>query len=114
MPIGTMSDHFFICEGYATGCSLHEHYHNCDSVIVTFTAGNLKHVAKTVRDRYPDIRITIAADNDVGTPGNPGLTKGREAATAVDGYLTYPDFADLEIKGTDFNDYVNAGGVLCL
>lgn len=39
--------------------------------------------------------IILCADNDRFTPGNPGVTKAREAAIAVDGYLTVPRFDDL-------------------
>lgn len=110
MPIGRLSGHIYICEGYSTGCSLHEH--TGAAVVIAFNAGNLKAVAKAMRLKYPDIKITIAADNDTGTKGNPGLTKGREAAAAVGGDLIYPDFSDLEKQGTDFNDYLNCGGMM--
>lgn len=110
MPIGVLAGEIYICEGFATGCSLHEH--TGLPVAVAFNAGNLKHVATAIRKKHPDIKITIACDNDVNTQGNPGLTKGREAAAAVGGDLIYPDFSDLDQQGTDFNDYVNVGGSL--
>lgn len=110
MPIGKMSDHVFICEGYATGCSYHEH--TGSTVVVGFNAGNLEPVTKIIRGKYPSVKITIAADNDVHTDGNPGLTKARKAALAVDGDIIYPNFSDIDGDGTDFNDYINAGGAL--
>ena len=110
MPIGAISDHIYICEGYATGCSLHEH--TGAPVAVAFNAGNLKSVAICIRKKYPGIEITVAADNDTATPGNPGLTKGRAAAAAVDGDVIYPDFSDEDFTGTDYNDYLTQGGEL--
>ena len=110
-PIGvTISDHLYIVEGYATGCSLFEH--TGSPVAVAFTAGNLKPVALLIRRKYPDIHITIGADNDVHTEGNPGLTKGRAAAAAVGGDIIYPDFSDECFTGTDYNDYLIQGGLL--
>lgn len=112
MPIGSLSEHIYICEGYATGCTLYEH--TGASVTVAFNAGNLAAVAKDLRAKHPDIELTIAADNDQFTPGNPGLVKARHAAAITGGDVIYPDFAGTDHIGTDFNDYSNAGGELCL
>jgi putative DNA primase/helicase len=109
-PIGNILDSTYICEGYATGCSLHEH--TGAPVAVAFNCGNLKAVAISIRKRYPTIKITLAADNDVATPGNPGLTKGRAAAAGVGGDFIYPDFSDEVFDGTDYNDYLSQGGQL--
>lgn len=108
-PIGAISDRLYITEGYATACSLHEH--TGVPVAVAFNAGNLKSVALSIRKKHPGIKITLAADNDVNTEGNPGLTKARAAAVAVGGDVIYPVF-DLGQEGTDYNDWVNAGGEL--
>ncbi len=110
LMLGDVSDHYYIVEGYATGCTIHEKLGV--SVIVTFNAGNLDPVARDIREKYPDAEITLAADNDVHTERNAGLTKAREAAKAVHGDIIYPVFSDLDRDGTDFNDYVIAGGVL--
>lgn len=109
MPIGELSEHIYICEGYATGCTLHQHLNK--AVAVAFNAGNLEAVAKAIRAKHPDIQITIAADNDIHTKGNPGLTKARNAASAVEGDVIYPVFEPGQ-EGSDFNDYVAVGGVL--
>jgi putative DNA primase/helicase len=69
-------------------------------------------VAIVISIRYPGARITIAADNDTKTEGNPGLTAGRAAAAAVGGRLIYPDFDDELFDGTDWNDYINGGGAM--
>jgi putative DNA primase/helicase len=82
VPKGTIC----ICEGYATGASVYES--SGHAVAVAFDAGNLIHVAKAMRRKFPEAKIIICADNDTVTPGNPGLTRAREAAAAVGGLLT--------------------------
>ena len=98
-----------VCEGYATGSSLHQ----CSghAVAVAFNAGNLKAVALALRQQLPNAKILIAADDDVGTDGNPGLSKAREAAQAVGGLLAVPDFGSNRPDGaTDFNDLHQLNG----
>lgn len=111
MAIGKLSGHLIISEGYATGASLHEHAGV--AVAVAFTAGNLSHVALAMRVKYPNLKITIAADNDVNTPGNPGKTKAKEAAGLIQAYFMCPRFDDEPFEGTDYNDYLTQGGKLC-
>jgi putative DNA primase/helicase len=92
-----------ITEGYATGATVHmaKNY----PVAVAFNAGNLAAVAKAMRARCPEMRLILCADDDIGTNGNPGLTKATEAARAVGGWLAVPDFGtDRPAKATDFND----------
>jgi len=99
-----------ICEGYATGASLHEA--TGYAVAVAFNAGNLEMVALDLRSHYPDVKIVIAADDDYQTEGNPGMTKARSAAAAVGGYLAVPDFeANRPEKATDFNDLHQLSGL---
>jgi len=74
--------HFWIAEGYATAASVH--LATGEPVFVAFDAGNLVHVAQAVRSMYPAADLLIAADNDAATPGNPGVTKAREAAAEED------------------------------
>lgn len=101
-PIGTPAEKIIVCEGYATGASLHEA--TGEAVAIAFDAGNLLPVAKYLRSKYPDMTLLIAADNDQWTDGNPGTTKGREAAQAANAGLVWPQFKDSEGKPTDFND----------
>jgi putative DNA primase/helicase len=98
-----------ICEGFATGASIHEA--TGDDVVVAFDAGNLLPVAKAMRDKYPDRKIILWADDDYrrvdrnGQPENIGVIKATEAAQAINGYLTVPDFGEKRPEGaTDFND----------
>jgi putative DNA primase/helicase len=93
-----------VCEGFATGATLHEA--TGDAVAVAFTAGNLLRVAQALREKYPEAALTIAADDDHATKGNPGLTLATKAARAVGALLAVPDFTGLArgAHHTDFND----------
>lgn len=105
-----------ICEGYATGVSLHEAT-DC-TVAVAFDSGNLKRVAEKIRERHPNAAITICADNDHaaqrdGKPYNTGLEKAKEAALAVQGKVKVPLFnkSEQEKGYTDFNDLHKSRGL---
>ncbi|GHU20032.1 hypothetical protein FACS189475_08270 [Betaproteobacteria bacterium] len=92
-----------ICEGYATGASIHEATGH--AVAVAFDAGNLLPIAKALRAKLPDVKIIVCADDDWKTEGNPGLTKAKEAARVVGGLLAVPDFGtDRPDRVSDFND----------
>ncbi|MDZ7904617.1 MAG: hypothetical protein U5N55_01625 [Cypionkella sp.] len=54
-----------IAEGLATGAAIHDAL-GC-MVVVAFDAGNLKPVAKAIRQRKPDAKIVIGADADQWT-----------------------------------------------
>ena len=74
-------------------------------MLVAFDAGNLINVAKITRAKHPEADIVICADDDHKTKGNPGLTKGREAAAAIGSYTAIPNFGiNRRPKDTDFND----------
>ena len=60
--IGKPKDTLIIVEGYSTGASIH--MATGHAVAVAFDAGNLLSVAKVLRERFPDIEIIIAGDND--------------------------------------------------
>lgn len=99
--IGEPTDTVLIAEGYATAATVHEATGH--QVYVAFDCHNLIAVARIVRDRHPGQRITVCADNDRHTPGNPGVTKARAAALAVGGFVAVPKFPE-GVPGTDFND----------
>lgn len=106
-PIGKKAKHggkVIICEGVATGVSIHEA--TGEQVIVALDAGNLEAVAKLFRSRRPDVEIIIAADNDVSGVGQ---SYAQAAALAVNGRCVV-----CPIAGMDFNDYVNAGNTINL
>jgi putative DNA primase/helicase len=95
-----------LAEGLATALSCYE---ATDwPCLVAFNAGNLEAVARMARDRYPERRIIIAADNDQATlertGKNTGIEAARAAAEAVGGLLAIPP------AGGDFNDLaINEG-----
>lgn len=60
--IGKLTDRIIICEGLATGESLHEATGDC--TVVAFSASNLPLIAKMMKERYPSNEIVIAGDND--------------------------------------------------
>ncbi len=100
-----------LCEGYATGVSLHLATQN--PVAVAFDAGNLEHVAKKFREKFPKAKITICADNDYTKSRNIGVEKAKQAALAVGGDVCIPLFNKEELaKGfTDFNDLHRSRGL---
>lgn len=105
-----------ICEGYATGASLH--MATKKPVAVALDSGNLEPVAKALREKFPQAQITICADNDHalmrnGKPYNVGMEKAKAAALAVGGRLAAPVFTeDEKAKGlTDFNDLHKSRGL---
>lgn len=81
-----------LVEGFATGASIREAMGY--PVVVCFDVGNLLPVALQLRQRYPDLHLVFAADNDVGTVGNPGVSKATAAAEAVGGYVCIPQFPE--------------------
>lgn len=101
-----------VCEGFATGASLHQ----CTGlpVAVAFNAGNLLAVAQAMHRQWPQARLTVAADDDLPTPTKPqstGITKGTEAAQAVGALLAVPDFGNNRPEGaSDFNDLHQLAG----
>ncbi|NBB09558.1 VapE domain-containing protein [Pseudomonas sp. SLFW] len=105
-----------VCEGYATGASLH--MATSATVAIAFDAGNLREVAKTMRDRFPGRPLIVCRDDDWktkrpnGERWNPGEEKGTNAALIVGGQVVGPIFSGArEDKWTDFNDLHCAEGL---
>ena len=100
----------YIAEGWSTAASINATLRL--PVAAAMHAGNLKTVAESIRHRYPRLELVVAADNDHRTPGNPGMTKGREAAHAIQGGLTWPSVClEYDCTCTDFNDTAQCGRV---
>ncbi len=103
------SDIIYVCEGFATGASIHQA--NGHAVFIAFTSGNLEAVTGIAKKRHPEKQIIIAGDNDIETArrrpdlGNPGR-KSAEAAAAAHG-------VELSIcpMDSDFNDLHQAQGL---
>lgn len=94
-----------ICEGYATGASIH--LATGYAVLCALDAGNLAHVAGGLKiwlelNNQKSI-VIVAADNDASKPTNIGLTKARAACESTGFSLAYPtsndsaDFSDLHV-----------------
>ena len=98
----------YIAEGVATAATIGATLRQ--PVVAAMNAGNLAPVAETLREHFPRLAVVIAADNDHRTPGNPGITKGAEAARKVRGELTWPTTCrEVDCSCTDFNDTANCG-----
>lgn len=106
--IGELTDTILICEGWATGATLHEATQLY--VAVALDAGNMPNVAKEIRKSHPFARIVICADNDQYKRSNTGIKKAVEAACEVDADVVYPVFKDTKNKPTDFNDLYHEEG----
>ena len=92
-----------LCEGFATGASLY----SCLGipVVCAMDAGNLAPVAILLRMKFPDLKIIILADNDVGTNGNPGIAKGRDAQKSIsDSSILFPSWINHKFQSVDWND----------
>ena len=104
----------FIAEGYATAASVH--MATGQPVAVAFDAGNMLHVAKALREKFPEQPIALMADNDLANPANPGINKAILAAEAVGGSVYAPTFSAEETaaKLTDWNDLHQKHGLQAL
>ncbi len=89
-----------ICEGYATGASIHEA--TGYTVVVAFNAGNLYDVAVYWKSKTNN-DIIIAGDDDRLNEVNIGKQKATAAATAIGCRVVFPIFKQDQM-GTDFND----------
>ena len=87
----------WIVEGFATGASLHED--TGDTVVVAFSAGQIKAVAAWACRAFPHQRVRIMADDD---------DAGHRSAIATGLEWRVPDFSGLDRgpKDNDYNDYV--------
>lgn len=99
-----------VCEGFATGATLHQA--SGLFVAVAFSAHNLPKVAQALRALYPALPLIAAGDNDRETEAtsgrNPGVESARKAARAVRGALILPEGLK---EGTDFNDLARDRGL---
>lgn len=98
-----------ICEGFATGASIHEA--TGYMTVIAFTAGNLLAVSKVVRGGMPNNKIVICADDDFKS-GNIGEKKAIESALAIGASIVLPEFGlDRKDEWTDFNDLAQESGL---
>ena len=115
-PIGDdITDTVVLCEGYATGATIHEA--TSLPVLVAFDARNLVPVAINIRATHPHAEIVVAADNDRftkkpnGEPWNPGLECAQQVLTSVgNARIVAPQFDDSDTSSSDWNDYMALHG----
>jgi putative DNA primase/helicase len=80
-----------ICEGYATGATIHEV--TGWPVAVAFDCGKLAAVARALRAKYPALPLIVAGDDDRDNPNNPGRTHAEAAARDAKAAVVFPEFA---------------------
>jgi putative DNA primase/helicase len=83
---------------------------------VAFNAGNLAHVVRALRGRFPAARLLVCGDDDKATEErtgkNPGREKATEAARLAHGLAVFPSFAPGGAAGlSDFNDLHKSAGL---
>lgn len=100
-PLASGAGPAIICEGFATGASLHEATGR--PVVVTFNAGNLVKVAERLVPAFPAVRWQVAGDDDKNKPTNVGRDAGLQAARILRCDAVFPMFPEGS-DGTDFND----------
>lgn len=102
------SPFILVCEGYATGASLHEA--TGYAAVVAVDAGNLATVTVALKAIYPHPKtIMVCGDNDRHTDGNPGQKAALAASKKAKARVCLPAFADDE-EGSDFNDLASLHG----
>jgi putative DNA primase/helicase len=103
------ADAILVCEGWATGATLHEA--TGLPVAAAMNCGNLPVVAQALQKKYPQCRLVICADDDWKTIGNPGVTEAEKAARFVGAAVAIPVWTGARgEKDTDFNDLALAEG----
>ena len=101
--IGKPNDIICITEGFATGASVYEA--TGYAVAVAFNCKNLDNIARTMRDKFPNAKLIVCADDDYQTLNNPGHSAAKLAAQNNGGMVALPLFGDNRPdNATDFND----------
>ena len=106
----------YLCEGFATAASVCE---ACKMpVIVGLDVGNLEFVVQDFSERFCNMHIIIAADNDAKKEKERGFNIGKEKAMQIKNNfknvsVCIPIFNDTEISSgySDFNDLYNSRGI---
>lgn len=106
-PIAAATAPVLVCEGFATGASLHEATGR--TVVVAFNSGNLVKVAERLVAAHPAASWIVAGDDDRGKPKNVGREAASEAARVLRCPAMFPAFPVASL-GTDFNDMAAISG----
>ena len=121
-PIGMIREapQVAVCEGYATGCSIHEA--TGLPVVCAFNASNLAPVCSNLQTIYGTKFWIICGDDDRYTDGNPGRLGAEQAMMAIrrrgsSGRVVFPSFSgehrlipDIP-KPSDMNDLHRLAGL---
>jgi phage/plasmid primase-like uncharacterized protein len=115
-PLNQNTEEVLVCEGYATAMSVHQATQK--STVMGVDAGNLDIVITSIKEKYPKMQVTIAADNDVKKEFDGKPNVGKKTALDIqkkhpDVKVALPKFTKEEIaKGfSDFNDLVKSRGL---
>ena len=103
-PIGRFNKdtkRVYLCEGYATGCSLYAI--TKETVLVCFDLGNIKTIAQLLSEQYPHIEVIIASDYDATSKSQAGLIGALNIADQFGHKFV---FASTVVNGSDWNDLV--------
>ncbi|RON25650.1 toprim domain-containing protein [Pseudomonas lini] len=106
--IGTIQpdQSLYICEGWATGATLHAE--TGAAVACAMTAHNLLEVGQRLQRHHPAAVLIVAGDDDRMTEGNPGRTYAIKAAAILGCRMVFPPWSGAEpLTLTDFNDLAN-------
>ena len=95
----------YLCEGYATALTVS--IATKSMAAICFYASNIMHACDILQRRFSQYKVIICADNDINTPGNPGVTEAIKAAKKHDLGIIVPNIAGCDDKATDFNDIMN-------
>ncbi|MDE1476416.1 primase-like DNA-binding domain-containing protein [Xenorhabdus bovienii] len=99
-------DTIIIAEGYATALTVSQLHEGV--VLAAIDEGNLFAVAGHVRERWPDAKIILAADNDMKSGHkNVGKISAEKAAKSVRGWVTWPPTEEK----ADWDDYRQQHGI---
>ncbi|WP_371232438.1 toprim domain-containing protein [Pseudomonas sp. QE6] len=104
-PLGiiTVGQPLYLCEGWATGATLHAETGH--PIACAMNVGNLLEAGRHLQRRHPNAVLIVAGDDDRQTEGNPGKTAAIAAAAALGCGLILPTWpADAPLHLSDFND----------
>ncbi|SFU07938.1 toprim domain-containing protein [Pseudomonas marincola] len=107
-PLGiiTPGAPLYICEGWATGATIHAD--TGAAVACAMNSGNLLPAGQRLQRQHPDTVLIVAGDDDRLTEGNPGKTAANNAAATLGcGQVLPPWSGDEPLALTDFNDLAN-------
>lgn len=92
----------YVTEGYATAASVYMAMNI--PVIVAFDAGNIEPVVKSLRQKYPHLKICIIGDDDLWKKDNKGRESAEKVANEYGCSVVFPVFKNTDKQPTDFND----------